>query len=674
MSTHHTPSPLVSVLIPAWNVAPWIGECLCSVLSQSVADFECIVVDDGSTDDTARVVQSFGDPRIRLIRQENRGECMARNRAMEEAKGRFVAFLDADDYWDLCFLEKLLAVFEANPEVDLAFCGWSMFMDGTGLRKRQPWTNVHATGNVWYDMLLDAVFCMGAWMVKRDAIPFGMNFLPGIPVGGDRDFLLRLLAHIYTDRQHTALGIPDRLLWYRQRSSSSVRQAEGALANEWRLMTTHLEHPGVPEKIRKRGFSNLAFKMSVIAAFGCKNFRMAVFWYAKALRLAPLNLNLYWMPLRKLFFSLLPARPARRSILFLTLRADFGGGPEHLWRLLRHLPPGTRACVACPQDYPYYDRYRACVGEENIFILPHRRFSLPALWRLRRFCRERGTAVLHSHGKGAGVYARLLAALTGLPCVHTYHGVHMGGYGRLEKFIYRLCERFFSLFTHAAITVSEGERAQILAEGLIPPAKLRLIPNGVEVPEVASGEAVGPPFRVISMSRFDYQKNSEFLLSIAQALCQHGRLGDFHFLIVGDGLGKAHVLSAAKMHGLASSLECPGASPEPHSFFKGALCYISTSRWEGMPLAVLEAMAHGLPAVVTDVAGNRDAVINGETGYIYPEGDPQEAASALCRLADDSQLRQVMAGQARKHVRQCHDARRMAQETLDVLRSHETKH
>ncbi len=639
-----------------------------SVLSQSVTDFECIVVDDGSTDDTARVAQSFADPRIRLISQENRGECAARNRAMEEAKGRFIAFLDADDYWDSCFLEKLLAVFEANPEVDLAFCGWAMFMDGTGLHKRQPWTNVHATGNVWHDMLLDAVFCVGACMIKREALPFGMSFSPGILVGGDRDFFLRLLAYIYTDRQHLALGIPDRLLWYRQRSNSSVRQAEAALANEWHLMSVHLEHPGVPERVRKLGFSNLAFKMSVIAAFGCKNLRIAVSWYAKALRLAPLNLNLYWLPLRKLLFSLLPARSIRHTIFFLTLRADFGGGPEHLWRLLRHLPYGIRACVACPQDYPYYERYRDCVGEENIFILPHRKFSLSSLLRLRAFCRERSVAVLHSHGKGAGLYARLLAVLTGLPCVHTYHGVHVGEYGRLKKKIYCLYERFLSLFSRRAIAVSEGERTQILTEGLISPGKLHFVPNGVEVPVAPSGEVTGPPFRIVSMSRFDYQKNSGFLVSIAQALRQYGRLGDFHFLVVGDGQDKANVLAAAKMHGLADSLEFPGASPEPHSFFEGALCYLSTSRWEGMPLAVLEAMAHGLPAVVTDVTGNRDAVINGETGYVYPEDDSQAAAFALCRLADDMQLRQVMSEQARKHVRQHHDAQRMTQETLGVLR------
>jgi glycosyltransferase involved in cell wall biosynthesis len=355
-------------------------------------------------------------------------------------------------------------------------------------------------------------------------------------------------------------------------------------------------------------------------------------------------------------------------ILLLTLRADFGGGPEHLWQLLKNMPPDMRAYVACPDDYPYHERYRHCVGEENMCTLPYRRFSLSALWRLRAFCRERRVAVLHSHGKGAGVYARLLALLTGLPCVHTFHGLHIREYGDLAKFLYRLCERFLSLSTQAAIAVSEGERAQILAEDFLSPDKLHLIPNGVEIPAAAAADAPGPPFSVISISRFDYQKNSGFLLNIAESLRQRGRLGDFRFLVIGDGQDRTGVMAAVKAGGLSGNVECPGASPEPQAYFAGALCCLSTSRWEGMPLAVLEAMAHAVPAVVTDVVGNRDAVMHNETGVLYPEGDADAAASALCRLADETHLRGTLGKRAREYVRQRHDVRTMAAGTFALLR------
>ena len=359
---------------------------------------------------------------------------------------------------------------------------------------------------------------------------------------------------------------------------------------------------------------------------------------------------------------------SRNAILFLTLRADFGGGPEHLWQLLRRLPDGVRACVACPRDYPYYDRYRALLGEENIFVLPHRSFRPSALWGLRTFCRKHGAVVLHSHGKGAGVYSRLLAFLTGLPCAHTFHGVHTARYGPAKKRLYRLYERVMALLTDAGIAVSEGERRQILAQGLFPDRKLRLIENGVNIPADAVSPPAAGPYTVVSMSRFDYQKNSEFLIDILESLRQLGRLDDFRIVAVGDGEGRSGLETLARERGLADSLHCAGASPEPYAFFAGALCCLSTSRWEGMPLAVLEAMAHGLPAVATDVVGNRDAVRHGETGFLYPEGKAEAAAAALCRLVDEPDLRRNLGERAGGYVRRRHDARKMADRTLELLR------
>lgn len=101
-------SPLFSVVIPAYNARKFISLTIESILRQTVQDFEIVVVNDGSTDDTLEILQGIADSRLRIITQTNGGECVARNRGIKEARGRYIAFLDADDAWRPNHLEIVL--------------------------------------------------------------------------------------------------------------------------------------------------------------------------------------------------------------------------------------------------------------------------------------------------------------------------------------------------------------------------------------------------------------------------------------------------------------------------------------------------------------------------------------------------------------------------------------
>ncbi len=116
--------PLVTVVVPLYNKARYITRTLESVASQSIRDFEVIVIDDGSTDCGAAIVRSFGDPRFRVISQANAGPGAARNRGLLQAGAPYVAFLDADDRWLPNFLEQNLALLERYPRAAAASCGW----------------------------------------------------------------------------------------------------------------------------------------------------------------------------------------------------------------------------------------------------------------------------------------------------------------------------------------------------------------------------------------------------------------------------------------------------------------------------------------------------------------------------------------------------------------------
>jgi glycosyltransferase involved in cell wall biosynthesis len=107
--------PKVTVIIPSYNYGHFVGEAIQSVLDQSLQEWELIVVDDGSTDNTREVVAAFADPRIHYVYQQNRGNPAARNAALRLARGQYVAFLDADDVWFPEKLERQVAQLDSLP-------------------------------------------------------------------------------------------------------------------------------------------------------------------------------------------------------------------------------------------------------------------------------------------------------------------------------------------------------------------------------------------------------------------------------------------------------------------------------------------------------------------------------------------------------------------------------
>jgi len=124
-------SPVVSVIIPMYNVEKYIEQSINSVLKQSYHHFELILVDDGCVDKTLNIVNKFKDPRIRVINQANRGLSGARNTGINAARGLYVALLDADDYWAVEKLAKHIKHLRANPNVGVSYCP-SLFVNEEG--------------------------------------------------------------------------------------------------------------------------------------------------------------------------------------------------------------------------------------------------------------------------------------------------------------------------------------------------------------------------------------------------------------------------------------------------------------------------------------------------------------------------------------------------------------
>ena len=123
--------PLISVVMPVFNVEKYVGEAIQSVLEQTYENFELIIVDDGGTDESVAICRQFEDPRIRLVHQANRGLAGARNRGIGEGRGVFVALLDSDDRWAPDKLMLHAIHLTSNPSVDVSYSG-SRLIDEAG--------------------------------------------------------------------------------------------------------------------------------------------------------------------------------------------------------------------------------------------------------------------------------------------------------------------------------------------------------------------------------------------------------------------------------------------------------------------------------------------------------------------------------------------------------------
>ena len=186
--------PLVSVIIPAYRVAKRIAKALDSIRAQTFRDFEIIVINDGSpdSDELERTLAAFPDPII-YISQENRGPGAARNAGIREARGEFIAFLDADDYWKPDFLEKQRGCFEGDDQPDLVYANALIVGDGP-LAGRTFMEATPSTGDVTLESLLSArctIILSGVLARRRSVLEAGM-FDEAFRHSEDYDLWLRM--------------------------------------------------------------------------------------------------------------------------------------------------------------------------------------------------------------------------------------------------------------------------------------------------------------------------------------------------------------------------------------------------------------------------------------------------------------------------------------------------
>jgi len=256
------------------------------------------------------------------------------------------------------------------------------------------------------------------------------------------------------------------------------------------------------------------------------------------------------------------------KVLMITARADYGGGPKHVYMLMKYLSDKVDFFAACPNDQPYYKIFAELWGENNLYIIPHRKFNFGRLWGLKKFMRDKKINLIHSHGKGAGVYGRLLSFLTGVKCIHTFHGIHINNYGSIKRTIYPMIERFLSRLTQKIISVSESEKLKLIDLSLAKPGQIELIYNGVTLPDQTVDEGVlnKPVLRIASISRFDYAKNSMLILAVLKELKKLKSSDKIRIDMIGSGPEEINLKKAVEEAELSDQINFAGFCDDPSSY------------------------------------------------------------------------------------------------------------
>lgn len=175
--------PSVSVIIPTYNCASMLKEAIQSVLEQTYADYEVIVVDDGSIDNTCEVVNTFTDERIRYVFQENRGRSAARNHGINLAQGKYIAFLDSDDLFLPTKLEKQVSCMEKNPGVLLSHTSYlRVNVRGEFIAEVKSGT---FSGKVYPNILRRCPTATPTVMIRKEALGENLRFEETIHIGED---------------------------------------------------------------------------------------------------------------------------------------------------------------------------------------------------------------------------------------------------------------------------------------------------------------------------------------------------------------------------------------------------------------------------------------------------------------------------------------------------------
>ncbi len=282
--------------------------------------------------------------------------------------------------------------------------------------------------------------------------------------------------------------------------------------------------------------------------------------------------------------------------------------------------------------------------------------DLQVCMKLSEIIRKNDFDLIHAHTSKPGFFARLAAIGTGIPVIYqpANFAFHEGA-SRQEVLLYSTIERIAAHLTEKIIAVCDGERDLAHRFSVGADEQFVTIHTGVDlqpfnnsVDRAAVRASLGIPAEALligTVARLVEQKAPQDFIRAAELV--HAHFPEIHFLWIGDGVLESQSRALVASLGLNDVFHFGGYREDAPAILKSLDCFVLSSRWEGFPLVVLEAMAAGLPVVATRVIGSSEAICDGETGLLVPVGDAKALADAIEQIVSNPVLAHTFGRSAR---------------------------
>lgn len=307
-------------------------------------------------------------------------------------------------------------------------------------------------------------------------------------------------------------------------------------------------------------------------------------------------------------------------------------------------------------------------GIESHLIPCSGQFDRTVTVRIRELVANTGADVVHSHGYKADVYVYFALRGTNTPFVSTCHNWIKSGF---LVSLYGIIDRFVLRSYAGVIAVSDEVKARLLKAG-VRPEKIQLIRNGIDLRPFGgatpslhfAARELGDVITIGWVGRLSSEKGADiFLRAAARVLAEHPNT---RFVMTGDGPDLANITTLIKELHIRENVSMLGRREDMPAVYASLDILVSSSRQEGLPMAILEGMANGLPLIATAVGDVPTVVLDDMTGIVVPSEDVELLAAAMDKLIEDSVLRERFGYAGRKLIEEEYSSERMAADYLRI--------